>query len=60
MRVVLTVIGKDKVGIIAGVSGYLAEKEINITADSQIIKVFFINAKLLVKTILVRKSIENR
>lgn len=37
MRAVLTVIGKDKVGIIAGVSNKLAELEINIVDVSQTI-----------------------
>lgn len=37
MRVILTVIGKDKVGIIAGVSQKLAELEINILDVSQTI-----------------------
>lgn len=37
MRAVLTVIGKDKVGIIAGVSQRLAKLEINILDVSQTI-----------------------
>lgn len=37
MKAVLTVIGKDKVGIIAGVSQKLAELEINILDVSQTI-----------------------
>lgn len=37
MRAVLTVIGKDKVGIIAGVSQKLAQLEINILDVSQTI-----------------------
>ncbi len=37
MRAILTVIGKDKVGIIAGVSQKLAELEINILDVSQTI-----------------------
>lgn len=37
MRAILTVIGKDKVGIIAGVSRKLAELEINILDVSQTI-----------------------
>ncbi len=37
MRAVLTVIGKDKVGIIAGVSQQLAELSINILDVSQTI-----------------------
>lgn len=37
MRAILTVIGKDKVGIVAGVSQKLAELEINILDVSQTI-----------------------
>lgn len=37
MRAILTVIGKDKVGIIAGVSTKLAEMDINILDVSQTI-----------------------
>ncbi|KHD86586.1 ACT domain-containing protein [Heyndrickxia ginsengihumi] len=37
MKAILTVIGKDRVGIIAGVSNQLAELEINILDVSQTI-----------------------
>ncbi|MDD4690196.1 MAG: ACT domain-containing protein [Eubacteriales bacterium] len=37
MRAVITVIGQDKVGIIAGVSGILAEDSVNILDISQTI-----------------------
>ena len=37
MRAVLTVVGKDKTGIIAKVSGFLAEREINVLDISQTI-----------------------
>ncbi|MFT9254450.1 ACT domain-containing protein [Liquorilactobacillus hordei] len=37
MKAILTTIGKDQVGIIAGVSHFLAEKEINILDVSQTI-----------------------
>lgn len=37
MRAVLTVVGKDKTGIIAKVSGFLAERNINILDISQTI-----------------------
>lgn len=37
MRAILTTIGKDKTGIIAGVSGYLAQNDINIVDVSQTI-----------------------
>ena len=37
MRAVVTVVGQDRTGIIAGVSGYLADKKINILDISQTI-----------------------
>ncbi|MFT8726694.1 MAG: ACT domain-containing protein [Liquorilactobacillus ghanensis] len=37
MKAILTTIGKDQVGIIAGVSQFLAKKEINILDVSQTI-----------------------
>ena len=37
MRAILTTIGKDKTGIIAGVSSYLAQNDINIVDVSQTI-----------------------
>ena len=37
MRAIITVIGKDKVGIISGVSGVLAETGVNILDISQTI-----------------------
>ena len=37
MRAVLTVVGKDKTGIIAKVSSFLAEREVNILDISQTI-----------------------
>lgn len=37
MRAVLTVVGKDKTGIIAKVSGFLAERHINVLDISQTI-----------------------
>lgn len=37
MRAVLTVVGKDKTGIIARVSGFLAERKVNILDISQTI-----------------------
>lgn len=37
MRAILTTIGKDKTGIIAGVSNYLAQNDINIVDVSQTI-----------------------
>ena len=47
MRVVLTVIGKDKVGIIAGVSNALAECNINIININQNIMQGFFNMVLI-------------
>ena len=35
MRAILTTVGQDKTGIIAGVSSFLAEKDINILDLSQ-------------------------
>lgn len=37
MRAVLTVVGKDKTGIIAKISGFLAERKVNILDISQTI-----------------------
>lgn len=37
MRAVVTVVGKDKIGIIAKVSAFLAEKQVNILDISQTI-----------------------
>ena len=37
MRAILTTIGKDKTGIIAGISSYLAQNDINIVDGSQTI-----------------------
>ena len=37
MRAVLTVVGKDKTGIIAKVAGFLAERKVNILDISQTI-----------------------
>ena len=47
MRVVLTVIGQDKVGIIAGVSNVLAECNINIININQNIMQGFFNMVLI-------------
>ena len=37
MKAILTTVGQDQVGIIAGVSNYLAQKQINILDVSQTI-----------------------
>jgi ACT domain-containing protein len=50
MRAVLTVIGKDKVGIIAGVSSILAEKGVNILDISQTIMGGFFTMVMMVDT----------
>jgi ACT domain-containing protein len=50
MRAVLTVIGKDKVGIIAGVSNILAEKGVNILDISQTIMGGFFTMVMMVDT----------
>ncbi len=47
MRVVLTIIGKDKVGIIAGVANALAECNINIININQNIMQGFFNMVLI-------------
>lgn len=50
MKAVLTVIGKDKVGIIAGVSQKLAELEINILDVSQTIMEDYFTMMMLLNT----------
>ncbi len=50
MRAVVTVIGKDRTGIIAKVSGYLAENEINILDISQTIMQDIFTMIMLVDT----------
>lgn len=48
MRAIITVIGKDTKGIIAGVSGYLADAEINILDISQTIMQEYFTMVMLV------------
>ncbi len=50
MKAVITVVGKDKTGIIAKVSGYLAEKTINILDISQTIMQDLFTMIMLVDT----------
>ena len=50
MRAVVTVVGKDRTGIIAKVSGYLAEKTINILDISQTIMQDLFTMIMLVDT----------
>ena len=49
-RTVITVVGKDKVGIIARVCTYLAENKINILDISQTIIQEFFNMMMIVDT----------
>ncbi len=50
MRAVVTVVGKDRTGIIASVSGYLADKTINILDISQTIMQDLFTMIMLVDT----------
>lgn len=50
MRAVITVVGKDRTGIIAKVTGYLAEKEINVLDISQTIMQDLFTMIMLVDT----------
>jgi len=50
MKAVVTVVGKDRTGIIARVSGYLAEKQINILDISQTIMQDIFTMIMLVDT----------
>lgn len=47
-RAIITVVGKDSVGIIAGVCSYLAEKQINILDITQSIRDCFFNMMMIV------------
>jgi ACT domain-containing protein len=49
-KTVITVVGKDKVGIIAGVCTYLANNNINILDISQTIIQDFFNMMMIVDT----------
>ncbi len=48
MRAIITVVGKDRVGIIAGVCSILAEKNINICDISQNIVEGYFNMMMIV------------
>lgn len=50
MKTVITVVGKDRTGIIANVSAYLAEKQINILDISQTIMQDLFTMIMLVDT----------
>ncbi len=54
-RTIITVVGKDSVGIIAKVCTYLAENEINIQDISQTIVDGFFNMMMVVDTDQCRK-----
>ena len=58
MKAVVTVLGKDRTGIIAGVSGYLAEKEINILDISQTIMGDTFTMIMMVDTALSEKTFD--
>ena len=49
-KAVITVIGKDTVGIIAGICTYLAEKKVNILDISQTIVQGYFNMMMIVDT----------
>lgn len=51
MKAVITVVGQDRTGIIAGVSGYLADKKINILDISQTIMQNIFTMIMLVDTV---------
>lgn len=51
MKAVVTVVGQDRTGIIAGVSGYLADKKINILDISQTIMQNIFTMIMLVDTV---------
>ena len=58
MKAIITVIGEDKAGIIAGVSGLLAEKKINIEDISQTIMQGYFTMIMLVNIETATISIE--
>ena len=49
-KIVITVVGKDSVGIIAGVCTYLADHQVNILDISQTIVDVFYNMNIIVDT----------
>lgn len=56
-RAIITVVGKDTVGIIAKVCGYLADQQINILDISQTIVQEFFNMMMIVDLSKCPKSI---
>lgn len=57
-KTIITVVGKDRVGIIAGVCNYLAENNINILDISQTIIQGFFNMMMLVNTDHAKKEFD--
>ena len=55
-KAIITVVGKDRVGIIAGVCTYLAENQINILDISQTITGVFFNMMMVVDVENITKS----
>lgn len=55
-KIIITVVGKDTVGIIARVCAYLAENEINILDISQTIVQGYFNMMMIVDTNITRKN----
>ena len=58
MRAIITVIGKDKVGIVAGISAELLDHDINIIDISQTIMEEFFTMILMVDLSKSKKSFE--
>ncbi|AHV97972.1 ACT domain-containing protein [Paenibacillus sabinae] len=58
MKGIITVLGKDKVGIIAKVCSYLAERNVNILDISQTIVQDYFNMMMIVDISKAEKSIE--
>lgn len=55
-RTIITVVGRDTVGIIAGVCTYLAENDINVLDISQTIVQGFFNMMMIVDMNLTKKD----
>lgn len=58
-KAIITVVGKDTVGIIANVCGYLAEQNINILDISQTIVQEYFNMMMIVDLSKCEKAFEN-
>lgn len=58
MRAIITVIGKDKVGIVAGITTKLAKQNINIIDINQTIMAEFFTMVLMVDLSKVKESFE--